>query len=242
MRVHVLQHVAFEGPAAIADWAAARGHELRATRLFDGAELPRLGAFDALVAMGGPMSANDDGKFAWMAPEKRLIAEALASGAPVLGVCLGAQLIASVAGARVFANAVPEIGWFPVRLTREAATHALFRGLPAEFVPLHWHGETFELPRGSVRLAESPACANQAFAIGARVLGLQFHLEATAESVAQLVAHCGHELVAAPTVQGEVELLAGAASAPEIHALLYRILDRWAAGRLERGGVETKAV
>jgi GMP synthase-like glutamine amidotransferase len=242
MRVHVLQHVAFEGPAAIADWAAARGHELRATRLFDGAELPRLGAFDALVAMGGPMSANDDGKFAWMAPEKRLIAEALASGAPVLGVCLGAQLIASVAGARVFANAVPEIGWFPVRLTREAATHALFRGLPAEFVPLHWHGETFELPRGSVRLAESPACANQAFAIGARVLGLQFHLEATAESVAQLVAHCGHELVAAPTVQGEAELLAGAASAPEIHALLYRILDRWAAGRLERGGVETKAV
>ena len=228
MRLHVLQHVSFEGPAAIAAWARARGYELGGTPLFEGAALPRLGSFDALVVMGGPMSANDTAKLPWLAPEKRLIADAIAARTPVLGVCLGAQLIADAAGGRVYPNPVPEIGWFPVRLTPAAAHHPLFRDLPAEFVPLHWHGETFDLPTGAVRLAESARCANQAFAIGSSVLGLQFHLEATAQSVAELVAHCRHELVAAPSVQREAEIVAGAASAPRLHALLFPLLDRWA--------------
>jgi len=227
MKIHYLQHVAFEGPAAIAEWAVARGHEITGTRLFESAEPPRPGSFDALVVMGGPMSANDEAKLPWMAGEKRLIAEALAGQTPVLGVCLGAQLIADVAGARVHAAATPEIGWFPVRLTEAAESHPLFRDLPSELVPLHWHGETFDLPAGSVRLAGSPACPNQAFAIGSSVLGLQFHLEASAESLAALVENCRHEIVPGPCVQGEAEIMAGVTAAAELHAILYRVLDRW---------------
>ena len=123
-----------------------------------------------------------------------------------------------------------------MRLTRAAASHPLVRDLPGEFVPLHWHGETFDLPAGSIRLAESPACSNQAFAIGSSVLGLQFHLEATADSVRGLVDNCQHELVAAPYVQTESEILAGVASAAELHAVLYRILDRWATGASAKTG------
>jgi GMP synthase-like glutamine amidotransferase len=227
VRIHYLQHVSFEGPAAIADWAVARGHEITGSLIFAGEAPPRHGTFDALVVMGGPMSANDDARFPWMTQEKRLIAEAMARDTPLLGVCLGAQLIADAAGAPVFASPMREIGWFPVRLTRAAATHPLFRDLPAEFVPLHWHAETFDLPPNAVLLAESPACANQAFSIGDRVLGLQFHLEATAATVAELVAHCRRELVAGPYVQEEREIVAGAASASGLHSILYEILDRW---------------
>jgi len=226
VKIHYLQHVSFEGPAAIAEWAAARGHEITGTSIFDGEALPHSGTFDALVVMGGPMSANDDARFPWMAREKRLIAESMARHTPVLGICLGAQLIASAAGAAVFASPNREIGWFPVRLTRAGAAHPLLRDLPTAFVPFHWHGETFDLPRNAVLLAESPACANQTFSIGSGVLGLQFHLEATAASIAELVDHCRQELVAGPYVQGEREIMDGAASAAQLHAILYRILDR----------------
>ncbi len=242
MKIHYLQHVAFEGPAAIAEWATARGHQITGTRIFEGADLPRHGTFDALVVLGGPMSVSDEANFQWMTREKRLIDATIARHTPLLGVCLGAQLIANVVGARVYASPMPEIGWFPVRLTRAAASHPLVRDLPGEFVPLHWHGETFDLPAGSIRLAESPACSNQAFAIGSSVLGLQFHLEATADSVRGLVDNCRHELVAAPYVQTEPEILAGVASAAELHAVLYRILDRWAIGESDRDGVEEKVV
>lgn len=234
VKIHYLQHVSFERPGAIAQWAGARGHEIKGTRVFAHEPFPRHDSFDALVLMGGPMSANDEARFPWIRREKRLIAESIARGTPVLGVCLGAQLIADVAGARVYPAATPEIGWFPVRLTRGAQSHAVFRDLPSEFVPLHWHGETFGLPGDAVLLAESSACSHQAFALGASVLGLQFHLEATAESVADLVAHCRHELVAAPYVQEEREVMAGAASAGALHTILYGILDRWVASDLGR--------
>lgn len=235
MKIHYLQHVSFEGPAAIAEWAAARGHEITGTLIFDGEALPRHGTFDVLVVLGGPMSANDDARFPWMAREKRLIAEAMARHTPVLGICLGAQLIASAAGARMFASPDHEIGWFPVRLTRAGVAHPLLRDLPAEFVPLHWHGETFDLPRNAVLLAESSACTNQAFSIGFGVLGLQFHLEATAASVAEMVAHGRQELVTGRYIQGEREIMAGVASAADLHTILYRILDRWATSDRGRG-------
>jgi GMP synthase-like glutamine amidotransferase len=242
VKIHYLQHVAFEGPAAIAEWAAARRHEIKGSRIFAGEPFPRPGAFDALVVMGGPMSANDAAKFPWMIDEKRLIAETIARRAPVLGVCLGAQLIASAAGARVYPCALPEIGWFPVRLTRAAQKHSAFRDVPGEFVPLHWHGETFDLPRDAVLLAESSACPNQAFALGSSVLGLQFHLEATADSVAELIDNCRHELVTAPYVQEEREIVAGVASVAGPHAILYGILDRWVTSDLGRDGLEASAV
>lgn len=191
MRIHFLQHVSFEGPAAIADWAKEAGHTLSGTHLYRGDALPTVVDFDFLVIMGGPMSVNDERVFPWLAAEKQLVRAAVAAGRGVLGVCLGAQMIASAMGAPVYRAAEKEIGWFPVRRVTASGVGAV---LPEGFAPLHWHGETFDLPAGAVRLAATDVVPNQAFAIGDRVVGLQFHLEATPESVRELVAGAGDEI------------------------------------------------
>lgn len=192
MNVDVLQHVPFEGPGSIADWADARGARLAVTRLFAQEQFPDPTAVDLLVVMGGPMGANDHAVHAWLADEQDFIRQVIAAGKPVLGVCLGAQLIAAAMGARVFPNADKEIGWFPVSAVRPGGGDAF--GLPEEVTVLHWHGDTFELPPGAALLATSEACANQAFLLGERVMGLQFHLETTRASLWDLVENCAAEL------------------------------------------------
>jgi len=206
MRAHCFQHVAFEGPGSIESWLQANGYALSSTRFFESAVLPDPDALDLLVVMGGPMSVNDEDLYPWLAAEKRFVREFIAAGKTVLGVCLGAQMIASALGARVFANREKEIGWFPVRAVG-ADDGSLFRFPPAETV-LHWHGETFDLPAGAIRLASSEGCENQAFQIGGRVIGLQFHLETTPASLREIVANCREELVPARFVQTEEEILA----------------------------------
>jgi GMP synthase (glutamine-hydrolysing) len=137
---------------------------------------------NALIFMGGPMSANDD--HAYIEREIRYIRDARDRGQMVLGVCLGAQLIAKALGARVHTNAVKEIGWAPVRFAPTAANDPLFGGLREAETIFHWHGETFELPPGAELLASSDACRNQAFRVGNRIYGLQFHLEVTPAMIA----------------------------------------------------------
>ena len=137
---------------------------------------------DALIFMGGPMSANDEHPY--MQREIHYIREARERGQMVLGVCLGAQLIAKALGARVYANAVKEIGWAPVTFTPAAANDPLFAGLPEMEMIFQWHGETFTLPRGAKLLASSDACRNQAFRVGNGIYGLQFHLEVTPSMIA----------------------------------------------------------
>ena len=144
-----------------------------------------------LTVMGGPMSANDEADLSWLAPEIALVRDAIASEKIVLGVCLGAQIIAKALGAQVYAGKQKEIGWFPVRAE---SGHELFDGLPGEFMAFHWHGETFDLPAHAERLASTPVTANQAFAVGSRVLGLQFHMEATTESVNALIENAADEI------------------------------------------------
>ena len=177
MKAHILQHVPFEGPAYIGQWLMARGAQISHTRFWESAALPDPAAVDLLVVMGGPMSVNDEAEFAWLAAEKRFIAEVVALGRPVLGICLGAQLIASAHGARVFRNTEKEIGWFDVHAC--TGTEDAFDFPPTTTV-LHWHGETFELPPGARLLATSTACRHQAFQLGEHAIGLQFHLEMTA--------------------------------------------------------------
>ncbi|MBT3295027.1 MAG: C26 family cysteine hydrolase domain-containing family [Verrucomicrobia bacterium] len=205
MRAHYIQHVPFEGLGSMEPWLTCAGYEVTCTRLCEGEPLPELGALHLLIVMGGPMSVNDEDVTPWLVAEKTFIRRAIEAGLPVLGVCLGAQLIASALGARVYPNAVKEIGWFPVQ--GSAATHATGFTFPSEFEVFHWHGETFDLPAGAVRLASSEGCLNQAFQIGRSAIGLQFHLETTPTAAAAIVAHCGDELVPAPYVQSKAEIL-----------------------------------
>lgn len=224
MRFHVLQHVPFEGPAAIAAHAARHEHPVATTRLFAGEPLPAATDFDCLVVMGGPMSVNETDQHPWLAPEIACIADAIAADQRVLGVCLGAQLIASALGARVYPGPAKEIGWFPVR--RVSADPPFGPLLPATFTPLHWHGDTFDLPAGATRLAATDLTPNQAFNLGPRVLALQFHLEATPESVADLVAGAGHEITPGTTQQPAPDIETGARQTPVTNALLNQLLDR----------------
>ncbi|MGO8953133.1 MAG: type 1 glutamine amidotransferase [Rhodomicrobium sp.] len=223
MRMSVLQHVPFEGPAAIADWAEDRRVRMTVASLHREEPLPALDAFDMLTVMGGPMSANDEARYSWLGPEITLVRDAIGAGKIVLGVCLGAQIIAKALGAKVYAARHKEIGWFPVR--RTPAAHAIFEGLPAEFIAFHWHGETFDLPPGTERLAETAGTPNQAFAFAKRVLGLQFHMEATEMSVNALIEHAAGEIGAGPFEQAPSAIAAGTNYCLGLKPLLGRALD-----------------
>ena len=182
MRVLAFRHVPFEGLGLIEPALQARHIEADYADLYQpGAALPDAGRYDALIFMGGPMSVNDDAPF--LRQEMEFIRQAIARRQPILGICLGSQLIARALGAAVWRNPAKEIGWYPLRFTEAAGGDCLFDGLSEETV-FHWHGETFDLPHGAELLASSDLCRNQAFRAGEHVYGLQFHLEVTPEMIA----------------------------------------------------------
>jgi len=224
LRILVIKHEVFEGPARIADWAKTRGHEIREITIgID--NLPPFDSFDFLVLMGGSMSVNDEQKYDWLKPEKKFILEAINTGKYVFGVCLGAQLISNALGGKVSRNREKEIGWFPLYLTEAGRTSLFFRGMPDEFIPFHWHGETFEVPPGCERLAYSDACDNQAFSYGQKVLALQFHIEATPESAADLARECADELVPAKYVQDASQIISRQMRFDVSNRILFGVLD-----------------
>lgn len=226
MRIHSLQHVDFEGLAHVETWAKSRGHRITKTLLFQEAILPKAGDYDWLVILGGPMSVSDERKFPWLIQEKKFIEEAMAKGKIVLGICLGAQLIANVLGARVYKNHSKEIGWFPVTLTKPARQSEIFSVLPQEFSAFHWHGETFDLPSGSIWTARTDACAHQAFEYERRVFGLQFHLESSEQSIRRLIDRCPEDLADGRYVQKPEEILSRLGEVQVIQGLLHQMLDR----------------
>jgi GMP synthase-like glutamine amidotransferase len=223
MNIHWLQHVPFEGLGAIERWAGSMGHTLSRTRLFAGDSFPEHSEFGMLVVMGGPMGIYDEQEYPWLISEKAFIRAAIEAGKPVLGICLGAQLLADVLGARVSANREKEIGWFPVTRS-DAVPNGLKGVLPERQTVFHWHGDTFGLPADAVHLYASEGCRNQAFLYNDRVLGLQFHLETTLESAMPLLKNCRHELVPGPWIQTEQERLEGIEKFAGINLTMDRIL------------------
>jgi len=224
MRAHYLQHVPFEGLGSIEAWLQNAGYEISNTQFFNSGVLPEIEEIDLLVAMGGPMSANDETEYPWLIKEKNFIRGAIEAGKPVLGICLGAQLIANLMGGEVFPNSEKEIGWFPVEAV-ESNNTSVFQ-FPEETEVFHWHGETFSLPTGAIQIAKSKACKNQAFQIGSNVVGLQFHLETTPASAQAIVENCRDELVEGVYIQSGAEIL----SAPKeryssINSLMGSVLD-----------------
>jgi GMP synthase (glutamine-hydrolysing) len=216
VRVLVLQHIACEPPGVFEDVLRERGAELHRVELDEGEQLPDWREFDAIVAMGGPMSVNDDADQPWLTVEKTLVGEAVRARTPYWGVCLGVQLLAASLGARVYPGPEPEVGLLPVSMTGEARTDPVFGEAPHELVTLQWHGDTFDLPDGAVRLASSPAYANQAFRFE-RAYGVQFHLEVSAEMA--------REWAAVPEYVTSLERTLGTEQAPAFLAAIGQSAD-----------------
>ena len=223
--IHCFQHVPFENPGSIEYWVQDRGYTLTTTRFFDGDTPPPIEEIDWLIVMGGPMGAEQYEDYPWLLEEKRAIEQAVAAGKVVLGICLGAQLIALALGASVRPNAFKEIGWFPVYLQSRTLDHPVACLFPPQWDALHWHGDTFDIPDGARLLAFTQACRNQMFVYGDRVLGLQFHLEVTRQGADDLVRHCSDELKPTDFVTPAEDILSDSAPFEASHQLMARLLD-----------------
>ena len=198
LRIHALYHVDFEELSYIKQWADNQGHSIAVTRFYENYSLPSQDSFDWLIIMGGPMSIHDEADFQWLADEKAFIQQSIKEGKTVVGVCLGAQLIADSLGAKVAPSGIKEVGWMPIQLTKQGLEHQLLKDLPKqEFTVFHWHGDGFECPQGATAIAKSNAWDNQGFIyqtpkhkeLGTWVLGWQCHFEVTKNSMVDMVMH-----------------------------------------------------
>ncbi|MCB1165634.1 MAG: type 1 glutamine amidotransferase [Leptospiraceae bacterium] len=234
MRIQILQHAPFEGPGHITEWAASRSYSLEVVHTYKGIAPGMPDEYDWLIVLGGPMSALDDPS--WLRVEKRAIAEALNAAAAgkvrVIGICLGAQLIAHSLGSKIYRNPEKEIGWFDINFSQEARDSLLFAHYPEQCIVFHWHGESFDLPVGSDPIGSSEATAQQGFFLGENIFGFQYHMEMLSNGIHGLMKHCkkdlkGHEKL--PFVQSPDEIVSGIAThSPANRRILDQFLDRLA--------------
>ena len=229
MKIHCFQHVGYEGPACIPVWAAERGYHFTVTRTDTDVTLPALDDVDLLVVLGGPMSVYRTSEWPWIDAEKAYVRDCIAAGKPVLGLCLGAQIIAAAMDAKVEPNPEKEIGWFDVQLQPAARESLLREILPSQFSAFHWHGDRYYCPAGAVSLASSEGCAEQAFQLGDKVVGLQFHLEATPEWVRSLADRDADQLVAGRFIQSRELMLQTSWPFAKNNQMICVLLDRLAA-------------
>lgn len=227
--VVIFRHAAHEGPGYFADFLDSRRIPHHLVRIDANDSVPQsLDGVSGLVFMGGPMSVNDP--LPWIAPVVRLIQQAVAAGVPVLGHCLGGQLMAKALGGRVTRNPVKEIGWLPVRVVDNPVSIDWFGDLPPAFPVFHWHGETFSIPDNATRLLASDDCPNQAFALGPH-LGLQCHVEMTEPMIADWVRESDGELEPTRTVQTAEQMLNDAGGRVQaLHRIADRLYERWICG------------
>lgn len=224
MNIHYLQHVPFEELGSIEAELTGKKHQLTSTNLFKNETFPPIDNIDWLIIMGGPMGVNDEDQYPWLREEKLFISQAIESGKIVLGICLGAQLIAAALNAKVYKNQYSEIGWFNIKRHPEADNTILASAIPPQAEVFHWHGDTFDLPIGAKSLASSVACSNQGFILDNRVVGLQFHLETTPTGAQTLINKCRNELDGSLYVQSETEMLADPRRFSRINQIMANIL------------------
>ncbi len=191
MRYLIIQHVDYESPGIILDWLEDRGLDYAILRP-DREDFPSPGEFHRLIVMGGPMGADDEDKYPWLGREKEFIRDFLNSGGRVLGICLGAQLIARVMGAGVHRGVCDEFGWKEVRLNSDARFSRYFHDFPETFPAFHWHSDAFDIPEGALNSASTVDCPNQVIETE-NALGLQFHLEMTPRMVEEAVRIAGRD-------------------------------------------------
>lgn len=225
LKIHTLQHVPFEGLGCIEQWITSKGHSINYTKLYSQPQFPTLNEFDWLIVMGGPMGVYDEAIYPWLREEKEFIRQAIESGKTVVGICLGAQLIAEVLGAKVYPNKQKEIGWFDIHKTEFAKSDPLLEQLEEQFIVFHWHGDTFDLPAESERLFSSAVCLNQAFLYKKKVLGLQFHFEVTPHTLKEMIENGRNELVEDETIQSATKILEQTNYIDSNNQKMFRILD-----------------
>jgi GMP synthase (glutamine-hydrolysing) len=224
-KLHYFQHVHFENLGIIEDWALNNGFMISSTQFYRDPVITMPDRIDWLVVMGGPMGVYDEDRYPWLLSEKQAILQAVEDGKVVLGICLGAQLIAEALGAGVRPNAYKEIGWYPVYLYRGILDHPVAGVLGPQWEAFHWHGDTFDIPDGARLLASSQACRNQGFICRDRVLGLQFHLEVTRSGAAALIENCIDDLGRDEFVSTPDRMLFADDNFTASHQVMTRLLE-----------------
>lgn len=226
MNIHYLQHVPYEGIGFMREWIENKGYSVKGTQLYqDFDRFPSLEDFDFLIILGGSMNIYEEQEFPWIKKEKEFIQSAIEAKKMVLGICMGAQLIASILGAKVYKNEYEEIGWHRIYMKENTGSrNKELSFFPNEFDVLQWHGDTFELPKGATLLAESKACKNQAFIMKDHVIALQFHLEFT-KDIVKYVAQHEEEISSGEFVQTLEAILQYEDKFLESKKVLHRLLD-----------------
>jgi len=228
MKIHVLQHSALNTLGTIEEYARTKNYPLESTRFYKTKNLPALDSFDLLIIMGGPMGIYDYAENPWLRDEKEFIKQAIEAEKPVLGICLGAQLLADVLGARVYENEHREMGWFPVKAVRTEENKPEFlEGLPEEITVFHWHSRTFDLPEGAVHIFRSEGCKNQGFIYNGRVVALQFHPEVHEERVESMIGRFGREIGEGPFIQRKEEMVGQEKYLASTKEFMFTVLDRF---------------
>ena len=225
MHLHYFQHNHFEDLGYIGDWAKSHNFTTSVTRFDLNPNLPSLEDFDWLVVMGGAMGVNDSDKYPWILKEIEFIKEVIRSGKTVIGVCLGSQLIASALGARVYKNAEPEMGFWPITFTADAQRDNVFRHFPANLTVMHFHFDTYELPEGAIAMAESTITPIEAFRFGNNVFALQFHSELTESNTPIFIRELTHEIVPGKLVQQPAEMLQNISYCRINNKVFEKVLD-----------------
>jgi GMP synthase (glutamine-hydrolysing) len=225
--VAIIQHIVCETPGIIADCLQSAGIGMHFVRTFSGNPIPsNLDAQAGLIIMGGPMSVYAHKRFPFLLEEQRLIEQALKDDKPVLGICLGSQLIAGTLGTEVKRGRQKEIGWYPVTLTESAATDTLWQKLPSRFTAFHWHGDIYDLPQGAVSLAASELTPCQGFCYGEKAYGFLFHMEVTEKVIKNMVKEFSGELDTEKITDGSI-VAKTKDHLPELQTLGGRVFRRW---------------